>query len=267
MTPYSFGYRLAAHLEKRADVPMQWGEPAPPTMAQGFGELAFGRDGAGWISGQQDPWKRGIVQDLALYSNPFTGLPTGINDVTRHLYNGRYINALGSAGMTGLSFLPGVGGMIGKGVGKGINAMTNVGTRMAGNAAAGGFKQMAGRTLAATGRYADDFARAGGQISNNINQGLSKQMQRVVTPVADPARKTYSNYFTTRAWNEGIKNPYSIGLAADQAGGLFLAPPGTSNMPSPTSGNTMMPPMPMRPMPMRPMPMRPMQFQPMPMVR
>lgn len=84
-----------------------------------------------------DPTKRTLAADVGLYSNPFSGVPTGIVDTGQHLYNGRYLSALGSLGMTAASFLPVFGSAAAKG-------LTSAGAAGAGKAmaAAAGNKAM-----------------------------------------------------------------------------------------------------------------------------
>lgn len=152
MQPYEFGWRVGLQLEKRAE-----GE-----QPQGWGNYLYnGLLGTGGITGTNhlDPNQRGIATDLLAYSNPLTGVVTGANDISRHLYNGRYLGALGSAGMTALSFIPGAGGMIGKGIQRGI---TNAGMR-AGNKLMANGMTSAGKGVVSTVGAAQHMANVGGR--------------------------------------------------------------------------------------------------------
>jgi hypothetical protein len=126
MQPYEFGMRIGRQLEKRAEGERGWG--------------GFARDvalGQGGLTGQVDPMQRGMAAHVLAYSNPFTGVPTALNDTGRHLYNGRYLSALGSVGEGALSFLPGfgfLGGTAAKGLAAGGKALAGAGMRQAGGA-------------------------------------------------------------------------------------------------------------------------------------
>jgi superfamily II DNA or RNA helicase len=63
-----------------------------------------------------DPNQRGLVSDLALYSNPFTGVPTAISDFAQQAGQGNWGGAAAAFGSGALSFIPAAGGMIGKGL-------------------------------------------------------------------------------------------------------------------------------------------------------
>lgn len=166
MQPYDFGYRVGAVLEKRAD-------PSAPTP-EGYGQLAGQvMFGTGNTMGQLDPTQRGMVQDLALYSNPITGVPTAINDVSRHLYNGRFMDA-GLAGLSGaLSFLPGFG-FAARGAGRmavqGGKALARAGAPQVGNAIARGsakFVNQGRNMVAGANNAASQFIQRGAPLAQN----------------------------------------------------------------------------------------------------
>lgn len=119
---------------------------------------------------------RGLLTDLALYSNPFTGVPTGAYDTYKHLRGGRYLNALGSAASGALS-LAGIGGIGGgvKGVGNlALRAGTGVGTGTA-----------VGRGLANAGLA----LRTGGRAITTAAAPLTAAGNRLTQPVTDAVQK------------------------------------------------------------------------------
>jgi hypothetical protein len=154
MQPYEFGYAVGTYT-KRAS----WGD-----VGQVAGEIALGSGPALGLN-QLDPTQRGLAQDIALYSNPFTGVATGVNDMARHLYNGRFGSALGAAGMTALSFLPGVGGAVGKTIGKGLSATG---------------KAVGNQALRQGGVAAQKFVQAGGRAATQGQQAVTKGLQKIV---------------------------------------------------------------------------------------
>lgn len=181
MQPYEFGYRVGAVLEKRANP----SAPVPETTGQLLGQVAFG---TGNTLGQLDPTQRGMVQDLALYSNPITGVPTAINDVSRHLYNGRFMDA-GLAGLSGaLSFLPGFG-FAARGAGRmavqGGKALARAGAPQVGNAIARGSAK---------------FVNQGRNLVSGANSAASQFIQRGAPLAQNPGR-------IGKMYNSAIKNP------------------------------------------------------------
>jgi hypothetical protein len=173
MQPYEFGYRVGVQLEKRA----LFGETGD--------EIAFGTGGA---MGQFDPTQRGLVQDVALYSNPITGVPTAINDTTRHLYNGRF----GQAGLSvlngALSFLPGFGFAAGAAGRAGVSAgraLARAGMKQTGRALSSGSVQ---------------FVDRGRKMMTGVNQAMSKGVQKVAPLAQNPG-------VGGKVWNAAIKNP------------------------------------------------------------
>jgi hypothetical protein len=158
MQPYEFGMRVGFQLEKRAG----WADGHwLPSMGEAGSAISGALIGHGGITGTNhlDPTQRGIATDLLAYSNPLTGVVTGANDITRHLYNGRYLGALGSAGMTALSFIPGAGGMIGKGI---QNGLTRTGMRVGNKLMANGMTS-AGKSVVNTVGAAQHMANVGGR--------------------------------------------------------------------------------------------------------
>jgi hypothetical protein len=153
MQPYEFGMRVGLALEKQA----AWGDYVPSwdtTKSFLFGTAP--------LVNQIDPMQRGVVQHVAAYSNPLSGVPMAVNDTARHLYNGRYLSALGSVGEGALSFLPGAG-FAAKGVSRGLAA---TGARLTGAGAATAGKALTSTANALnTGRkavYGAERAMAGG---------------------------------------------------------------------------------------------------------
>lgn len=206
MQPYEFGYRVGCVLEKRA----VQGDPVPQGWGNVAGQVAFG---TGDTLGQLDPTQRGVVQDLALYSNPFTGVPTAINDVSRHLYNGRFMDA-GLAGLSGaLSFLPGFG-FAARGATKGLV--------QGGRALARAGAPQLGKTIA---RGAAQFGDEGAKLMQGVNTAASKGIQRVAPLAQKPGGMG-------KLYNSAINNPMqaaqfaplgytagSLGMAAAGVGG------------------------------------------------
>lgn len=175
MQPYEFGYRVGLATEKQAQ--------------NALGDAVLGTGSAmSQINPLGDPTQRGVIADTALYSNPFTGVPTAINDVGRHLYNGRLMDA-GMAGLSGaLSFIPGWG-FAAKGVGRAI---------------AGGGKQLARAGFTNTGkaltRGSQQFLTKGTTAVSNANRALSGGIQKVLPTVQKPG-------MMGKMYNAGIKNP------------------------------------------------------------
>jgi hypothetical protein len=202
MQPYEFGYRLGATLEKRANPSL----PEAQTFGQNFYQGAFGSGNN--MASNLDPTQRGMVQDLALYSNPITGVPTAINDTARHLYNGRFLSAGGSALSGALSFLPGFGFMaksVGRGLASGGKALANAGF------------QQAGRGLAQNStRFINQGARAVGRV----NKGLSSKIQTMAPLAQNPTWMGGG-----KIYNAAIKNP----MQAGQMAGMTFGGSGTPN--------------------------------------
>lgn len=148
MQPFDFGYAIG-QLEKTA----------------GIGDMARGTAGAIIGGNPLDPTQRGIAADMALYSNPISGTITGVNDMARHLYNGRFGSALGTAGMTALSFLPGVGGVLGKGIARGTRALG---------------KTLGSPAVQRAGANMYKYVGAGGRAVQQGQQAITRGAQRIV---------------------------------------------------------------------------------------
>jgi hypothetical protein len=173
MQPYEFGYRVGYAMEKRA------------LLGEIGDQIAFG---SGGVAGQFDPTQRGLVQDLALYSNPITGVPTAVNDVGRHLYNGRWTDAGMSALSGALSFLPGFGfaargaGRAAVGAGK---AIARAGAPQVGNAIARGSAK---------------FVNQGRNFVAGANQAMSTGVQKALPLAKNPG-------MAGKVYNAAIRNP------------------------------------------------------------
>lgn len=184
-------YKIA--LEGAPDTSRTWGQWAGDWGQTGK-DLAFGKG----LSHSLDPQSRGMLADAAMYSNPVTGVPTMVNDVSRHLYNGRFGSALGSVGMGALSFLPGAAsalGVAGKGVlgaGKAVagaaargaarRVATNQGTRAITNALASAGRRTGVGALDNAAMGVQNFALKGQQAVNRGQQAITNAGQRIFTP-------------------------------------------------------------------------------------
>lgn len=187
MQPYEFGMLVGRQLEKRAGwADGDWIPSLGETKSVAFGDQP--------LLNQIDPMQRGAVQDLALYSNPITGVPTALNDTARHLYNGRYLESLGSVAGGALSFLPGFGfaaKATGKAVAAGGRALAGAGMKQTGklltkapafvNAGAKTLAPHAGKLNAAV--FTPAAAAIGGLAMNSMG-GSSAPPQ----PAAPPPR-------------------------------------------------------------------------------
>lgn len=163
---------------------------------------------------------RGLVTDLALYSNPFTGVPTGIYDTYNSLRSGNYMGALGNAAATGLSFMGGgllSGGVkaLGKGVMRAGMGMAGRGAAQTGTrAAVGGAVRQVGRGITGAGQMMGNAAKAvtGGE------QALSRGIQKVI-----PARPNTTSMMG-KARNWAVNNPMTMGAVLHTGGQPAGAP-------------------------------------------
>jgi hypothetical protein len=146
MQPYEFGMRVGLYLEKQAG----WAEG---DWIPSWGDAGTALAGRGGLAGQSDPMQRGLVPHLLAYSNPYTGVPTAAWDTGQHLYNGRYLSALGSVGEGALSFLPGFG-FGGRMLTSGGKMLTRAGATTAGNTLRRGAVAANRSTFATKGRAA-----------------------------------------------------------------------------------------------------------------
>lgn len=181
MQPYEFGYRVGLATEKRAQ--------------NAIGDAVLGTGSAmSQANPFGDPEQRGLIAETALYSNPFTGVPTAVNDVGRHLYNGRYMSALTSGIGGALSFIPFAGGGFGfaaKGMGRAIGAGGKALARQ------GLVSQATGKAI---GRGARQFVNAGADAATNANRAISGRLQQHLPMAKNPG-------LMGKAWNWGMKNP------------------------------------------------------------
>jgi hypothetical protein len=188
MQPYEFGMRVGRQLQKRAGwAEGNWVPSLGETKSVAFGDQP--------LLNQVDPTQRGAVQDLALYSNPITGVPTALNDTARHLYNGRYLESLGSVAGGALSFLPGFGfaaKATGKAVAAGGRALAGAGMKQTGklltkapafvNAGAKTFAPHTGKLNAAA--FTPAATAIGGLAMNSM--GGSSAPQQPAPPAPKP---------------------------------------------------------------------------------
>ena len=175
------------------------------------GTFLFGENGLKSIA---DPNNRGLVTDMALYSNPVTGTMTGLYDTGNHLMNGEYLSALGSLGMGALSWIPG-GGSIARGVvgaGKGLMRGLGGAALRAGEKVIGAEGIAAAKGAVTGAREAvKPILAAGEGAVNNAQGAITNNLQKVVTP-------KYTS------WEHGLQNPLSNG-----AGGVGLRSPLAQN--------------------------------------
>lgn len=175
---------------------------------------------------------RGLLKDIALYSNPWTGVPTGMYDTYNSLRKGNYLGAAGNLANTGLSLvgggaitsgLKGLGGRL-MGAGARAGASTLL-PRAVGQAAQTGLN-MAGRGVTALGNAA---GAAGGNLATRVgeqaSQAISHGVQKVM-PVRAGATffPTFAANATTK-WNPAratvnaaVKNPLVAGAMLHTGG-------------------------------------------------
>lgn len=171
----------------------------------------FGQQvGAGALEKQA----RGILSDVALYSNPLTGVPTGIYDTYNSLRNGNYLGALGNVASTGLSFLGGgllSGGV--KAVGKGL---MRGGMQLAGRGAAQtGARAVAGNAVKQLGRGVTGAGQMMGNAAKAVTGGekvISQGIQKVV-----PLRPNTTS-MVGKARNLAVQNPLTMGAFLHNGG-------------------------------------------------
>lgn len=158
---------------------------------------------------------RGIVADMALYSNPWTGVPTGIYDTFNSLRNGNYLGALGNVANTGLSLVGGgaiTGGL--KSLGGGLmRAGARAGASTLLPQAARGAVQtglhMAGRGAVSAGRA---LGVAGGNLAGRVGEQASQALTRNISKVV-PVRAgaTFMKSPVQATMNAAVKNPLVVG--------------------------------------------------------
>lgn len=190
-----------------------------------WGQFLFGNG----VSSIGDPNNRGFVADAALYSNPFSGTVTAVNDTARHLYNGHYGSALGSLGMGALSFIPGASSAVGA-VGKGaLKATTGAAARATGrgitNAVASVGRRTGSGLIDDAARGMNNFARQGATAVNKGQQAITSVGQKIV-----PQKYTQ--------WEHGFRSPVQMqNPLSNGAGGFGLRSP-VSGVQSPVTGQT-----------------------------
>jgi hypothetical protein len=198
-SPYEFGCVMGLRTKKQAS----WGE-----AAQGAAGAVIGGN-------PLDPTQRGIALDIAAYSNPISGVPTAALDTAQHLWNGRFGSALGSIGMGALSFLPGVGGAIGKGIAKGVRGVGKV---------------VGSPALARGGAAARQFVVAGGKNVNQAQGAITNTLQKVIP------QKT-----TAMTWRAPVRSTVDAAIRnpamTATIGGSMLDPTPAAPMASPTGAN------------------------------
>ena len=185
LNPYAFGYAVGAHTAKQAD----WGD-----VAQGASDMIIGGN-------PLDPTQRGLAADLALYSNPFTGVATAASDTAQHLWNGRLGAAAGSVLMGGLSFAPGLGAA----VGKGITGAARTGAKAISNPALQR-GAAAARQFVTTG--SKRFTQAQNAVSSTIQKAIPQQTAALTWKA--PIRSTV---------DAAVRNPLRVGADLMHSGG------------------------------------------------
>ena len=204
----------------------------------GVGSFLFG----GGLKTIGDPTQRGLVTDMALYSNPFTGAATGLWDAGSHAMKGNWGQAAGALGMGALSFLPGAGtaarGLLnaGKGVG---GAALRAGTKVVGQEAA----QLGGQALGAAGKSvasfgeqalakspglangvqaaknvgegARNFATAGRETVTGMNTAATKKIQSVIPQKYDRIQG-FQNPLQGAGGGFGLRSPLAPGFNPGQ---------------------------------------------------
>jgi hypothetical protein len=231
LNPYAFGYAVGAYTSKKAS----WGD-----VAQGASDMIIGGN-------PLDPTQRGLAADLALYSNPFTGVATAASDTAQHLWNGRLGSAAGSILMGGLSFAPGLGAA----VGKGITGAVRTGAKAIGNPALQR-GAAAARNFVTTG--SKGFTQAQNAVSSTIQKAIPQKTTAMTLKA--PIRSTV---------DAAVRNPLRVSADLMHSGGagIHSAAPeaaAASVAPSVTSQLPMTPP----PLPMPALPTG--SFRPQPLV-
>ena len=199
----------------------------------GVGNFLFG-DGLKTVG---DPTRRGMVTDMALYSNPVTGVATSLWDTGSHLMKGNWGQALGSLGMGALSFLPGAGSVARGVIGTGKAAL-GAGARTAGkhiaravgpeaaqlgkqtlNAAGKGVADMVGEAAAKNPQLArgmemaqglrknvTNFSQQGRTAVTNANKAVTSKLQSVLPQKYDKIQG-FQNPFTKPGGGPGLRSP------------------------------------------------------------
>lgn len=191
----------------------------------GVGDIALGTGGA---AGVLDPAQRGMVQDIALYSNPFSGVPTALNDSVRNFSRGNYLSGVGNLAMGALSFAPGVGAAIGKGIGwlgkglRGAGKVTNRISQAQRAQQAGKVMRQGGNALIRGGKAYAKAAPVWEAPLGRANQFLTGKIQQKVPQKFD--QFSWRNPVRS-GFDAAARKPVSAGLTATSViGGGGSAP-------------------------------------------
>lgn len=171
-----------------------------------------------------------MVQDIALYSNPFSGVPTALNDSARNFSRGNYLSGVGNLAMGALSFAPGVGAALGKGIGwlgkglRGAGKVTNRISQAQRAQQAGKVMRQGGNALIRGGKAYGQAAQSWGSPFARANQALGSRIQKSIPQkypefsLRNPLRSTL---------DVATRNPASFGLSTVSlaAGGGEGVPP------------------------------------------
>lgn len=141
----------------------------------------------------QEKQARGMIADMALYSNPFSGVPTGLYDTYKNIRAGKYLNAAGSAASGAMSLF-GVGG-----IGGGVRGAGNVAMRAGMGLGRG---TTAGRALVNSGRA----LRAGGKAITTAAAPLTAAGNRITKPIASAVQKVMPVRQTTSILRQPVQS-------------------------------------------------------------
>ena len=203
----------------------------------GVGDIALGTGGA---AGALDPAQRGMVQDVALYSNPFSGVPTALNDSVRNFSRGNYLSGVGNLAMGALSFAPGVGATLGKGIGwlgKGLRGAGKLTTRAAqlqkaraavrgGSQLAGAPMRVAGSNVGAAANIGNRLRAAGGRIMDagesygQMAQKWEAPLARVNQRLATQIQQKVPQKFDQFSWRNPIRSGFDAAARKPVGAGL-----------------------------------------------
>jgi len=198
--------------------------------AAGVGEFLFGKG----LKTVTDPNARGMATDMALYSNPVTGVATGLWDTGSHLMKGNWGQALGSLGMGALSFVPGAGS-VARGVMGAGKAVLGAGGRAAAKAVGPQAMQLGTQAARSAGANVvaniDKAAPALNQMRPALQSGFQKaqggvqkfqQSGQQLVQNADTAMRQKIQGVIPQKYNkiEGFQNPL-----VNRNGGLGVRSP------------------------------------------
>jgi hypothetical protein len=173
---------------------------------------------------------RGMLADAALYSNPWTGVPTGIYDTYNSLRKGQYLGALGNVASTATSLVGGGmitgglksigGGLMRAGARAGASTLLPQAARGAvqtGLHVAGRGALTAGRALGVAG------GAAAGRLGDSAQQAVARGVQKFV-PVR--AGATFMKSPVRAAVNVAVRNPIDTAAFFLHNGDSSPSPPG-----------------------------------------